>query len=90
MSRLRFALLTLALVLTFAARAPRAGATCLIPCSAPDGTLVRTLPSGCCTIVAGQLTHMVQRYALWVCTAGCAHPTDPKSFTCSTEVCQPV
>jgi hypothetical protein len=89
MNRLRFALLTVALVLTFAARAPRASAACLIPCSAPDGTFVRGPASGCCTVVEGQVPHSFQRYAVWVCTAGCAHPMNPAGFACSTNVCVP-
>jgi hypothetical protein len=90
MNRARFALLALALVLTFAGRAPKADAACLFPCSGPDGSFVRAFPSNCCTVVAGQLTHTFQRYALWMCTAGCAHPTNPPSFVCSTDVCEPV
>ncbi|HEX4497823.1 MAG TPA: hypothetical protein VIE43_19270 [Thermoanaerobaculia bacterium] len=89
MNRLRFALLTLALVLTFAARAPKANAACLIPCSKPDGVLVQGPPSGCCTAVVGHEVHSFQRYAVWVCTAGCAHPMTPAGNTCSTTACQP-
>jgi hypothetical protein len=89
MTRLRFALLTLALVLTLAARAPRAEAACAIPCSGGDGSFVY-LAMGCCSIQGHPLTSY-QQYARWVCTAGCAHPTNPKTFLCATtEACQPI
>jgi len=90
MNRLRFALLALALVLTFTARAPKANAACLIPCARPDGTLVQGLPSGCCTAVVGHSVHSFQRYSVWVCMAGCAQPLNPTpGYICSTTICQP-
>ncbi|HEY0557557.1 MAG TPA: hypothetical protein VGG20_25105 [Thermoanaerobaculia bacterium] len=89
MNRLRFALLTLALVLTFAARAPKANAACLRPCSGPDGSYVQGPPSGCCTAVVGHVVHTFQRYSVWMCTAGCAHPWSPGGYSCSTVACDP-
>jgi hypothetical protein len=89
MNRIRLALLALALVLTFAARTPQAGAACVVPCSGPDGSYV-LLAMGCCSIQGHPLTSY-QQYARWVCTAGCAHPTNPKTFICATtEACQPL
>ena len=84
MNRLRFALLTLGLVLTFAASAPKNGVACLRHCSAPDGTYVQGLPSGCCT--SG--IHSFQRYNVAVCMGGCAVATG--NSECSTNICNPV
>jgi hypothetical protein len=83
MTRLRFALLTLALVLTFGASAPKVGVACLRPCSEPDGTLIRGLPGGCCT--SG--IHSFQRYNVAVCMGGCAVATG--NTECSTDICNP-
>jgi hypothetical protein len=83
MTKLRFALLTLALVLTFAARTPKPAAACLRPCSEPDGTYILVLPGGCCT--SG--IHSFQRYNVAVCMGGCAVATG--NTTCSTNVCNP-
>jgi hypothetical protein len=83
MNRLRFALLTLGLVLTFAASAPKASVACLRPCSEPDGTLIRGLPGGCCT--SG--IHSFQRYGVAVCMGGCSMATG--NSACSTDICNP-
>jgi hypothetical protein len=88
MNRLRFALLTLGLVLTFAASAPKASVACLRPCSAPDGTYVQGLPSGCCNTVVGHVVHSFQRYNVAVCMGGCAVATG--NSACSTTICNPV
>jgi hypothetical protein len=84
MNRFRFTLLTLGLVLTFAAGAPKNSVACLRHCSAPDGTYVEGLPSGCCA--SG--IHSFQRYGVAVCTGGCAVPTG--NYACSTDICNPV